>query len=83
MNIIILNLVFGIVGILVAVGIPVAGLFWQRQESAPSVRAGSLPLGDHRDLGHKQPNRPVPANTWLTDRGPVEAHQRRGSAPAG
>lgn len=38
-TIVVLNVLFAIVGLLIAVGIPVAGLFWQaREETAPAVR---------------------------------------------
>lgn len=38
MTIVMLNVLFAIVGLLIAVGIPVAGLFWQARETAPVDR---------------------------------------------
>ena len=69
MTAIILNVVFAIVGILIAVGIPFAGLAWQRAErdsrvdTTPEPAAQRLPAGV---AGYQGPNAPVP-NSWATD----------------
>ncbi len=69
MNAIILNVVFAIVGILVAVGIPLAGLAWQRAERSSRIRTAPELAGQPRPAGaagYQGPNAPVP-NSWASD----------------
>jgi hypothetical protein len=92
MNAIVLNVVFGILGILVAVGIPVAGLFWQLSEESarrltttklpvqrhPAVGASDqrLPRRDQPDPGQQRQKCPAPPHIWWTELEPGDSHDR-------
>lgn len=65
LTIVVLNVLFAIVGLLIAVGIPVAGLFWQARETA-SVDRVATPGGVRTQSAAPRMSRSARQTRWQT-----------------